>query len=182
MLDLGVDGAQRCLAISTVNFEFKVQKRAEKDAERRRRLRRDAPGRVAINLTGEGLDYVAECGKSGYQCSAWGHVEIGKVEAGCDRATAQSEAFANDASGLQGASGDDPLRALTMQELSAELDALVATRRVDGVQLEACAEVVVPNFVTAHAVKRRDVAGPQHEVNRRRGGASYAEGRIDLGR
>src|SRR5450755_2672395 len=96
-------GVQRCLAISTLNFEFRVQKCAGTDAPRRRRLRRDAPWRATINLAGEGLDHAAECGKSGHQCAARGHVEVGEVEAGGDRATAQSEAFANDASGLEGA-------------------------------------------------------------------------------
>ena len=99
------------------------------------------------------------------------HIEIGEVEARCDGATTQREAFADDPRRLQRARGDDPLRAFAGEQAWTELDSAMVSGPIDGVKFERRARVVVPDFVAQHAVKGGELARAEQKVDGRRRGA-----------
>ena len=99
------------------------------------------------------------------------HIEVRKVEARCDGATTQREAFADDPRGLQRARGDDPLRAFAGEQAWTELDSTMVSGAIDGVKFESRARVVVPDFIAQHAVKGRELARAEQKIDGRGRGA-----------
>ncbi len=94
------------------------------------------------------------------------HLEIGKIEAGCDGAADQGFFIAAQRRAKPDPGRHHHLQFLAGRKIAPEPGNRIIAGRVDLMNVQTATGVVIPDFILFQPMKTRHTAGKQHKINR----------------